>query len=71
MYRKFNFAYIFGAPYFAHENMEKKPSNVGYFSKTAEIFSTDGPICTKTKRYKMNLKCSLYLGYMPLSVAQA
>ena len=26
--------------FFAHENMKKTPSKVGYFSKIAEIFST-------------------------------
>ena len=38
---------------FVHENMEKLPSKVGYFTRITDIFSTalcDGPICPKTKK---------------------
>ena len=33
--------------------MENKPLEVGYSSKTAEIFHycPDGPVCTETERY--------------------
>ena len=37
---------------FAHENLQKIPSEVGYFSKIVELFSTTlmGPICPKTTK---------------------
>ena len=44
--------------FFSKEIMENKTLNVGYSSKTADIFITvlnDGPVCPKTERYKIHL----------------
>ena len=47
---------------FAHENMQKIPSEVGYFSKIAELFNNTltGPICQKTTKVQGKIHLSFY-----------